>query len=100
MGTGPFQDEPLNVIAPPWSSTATQKLVVGHDTEVRSASSIWLGDEKVDPLKVNSFPTLSTATHKELVAHETDSSAFGESTLIGADQSVSVVSVGYETLPE
>ena len=58
----------------PLSFTATQKVVVGHDTEERTCpESIEVGVQLVPPLLVShAFPEVSTATQKVVVGHDTE----------------------------
>jgi hypothetical protein len=59
------------VKALPTSSTATQKLELGHDTEVSSPSRPE-GDDHECPLYVTQPPSSSTATQKLALGHDTE----------------------------
>jgi hypothetical protein len=52
-------------------STATQTLVLGHDTdEMERPASTIVGGDQATPSKANTWPDSSPATQKLLVAHE------------------------------
>ena len=76
----------------PMESTARQKVVVGHETEVRpdalvpvSGGSVAIdtGAEKVVPFQVTAAPLLSTRMQKVVEAHDTELSWPWVSTSLG-----------------
>jgi len=73
------------VRALPFSSTATQKLALGHETELTfwTVSMSETADHG-DPLYLMAFPLLSTATQKLALGHDTEGGEW-ESMFVGAD---------------
>src|SRR6188508_2443892 len=66
------QDEPSKSKSRPDRSTATQKVVVGHDTELRApVGSMCRPLVHVAPSKRNALPEKSTATQNVAVAQDT-----------------------------
>jgi hypothetical protein len=72
---------PFQAKTRPMESTARQKVVVGHETEVRpeallpvrgGSEAIDTGAEKPEPFQVRTAPLLSTMTQNEVVAQETE----------------------------
>ena len=64
--------EPFQVSALPLLSTASQKVVLGHDTDAKPSpfGSILAGVDHVEPFQVRAFPLLSTMTQKLLDTHD------------------------------
>jgi hypothetical protein len=77
IATGPDQVAPFQVTAVSEKLTATQKDVVGHETDAGplppdGSDSIASGVDHVEPFHVTARPSESTATQKEAVAHDTE----------------------------
>ncbi len=82
--TGDDQDSPFHVMALP-PSTAVQNDVVGHETDVSDAASMFVGADHDPPFHVSALPPASTATQNEAVAHDTETRLLAPSILDAVD---------------
>lgn len=98
---GALQPVPSQVITLPSFPTALQKLVVGHETDMRSAAtkevpSILVGELQPVPSQVRALPLKSTAIQKLDDTHEIEARSFEPSTLVELDH----VGPAFDTVTE